>query len=333
MKDKVIKILKIVAFASVGIILFWLVYRNQDKETIIQALKTADYKWILISLIFGFFALISRTLRWSMLLEPMGYKPRKINLFFSIMIMYLVNYAIPRSGEVVRCGLIDRYEKIPFSKLLGTVFTERIIDFLVLIILFFVLLLTQFPVVSEFIQNNITQNQDMSSKMQGLYMLLIISAVAGLLMLALLYIFRNKLKTLKIYKKIEELIKNFIIGIKSVWMLEKKWSYILQTILMWGAYYMMLYLCFFSFEFTSHLSPMVALAVVILASFGMVVPAPGGMGAWHFLAIQTLVIYGIKANPDGNAFAIVAHESQAIFMILFGLISFILMPIVNKNNL
>jgi len=326
-----LNILKIVAFASIGIVLFWLVYRDQDVDTIVAALKKADFKWILISLFFGLLSHISRAYRWRLLIEPMGYKPKRSNLFLAILIMYLTNYAIPRSGEVIRCGLVNRYEKIPFSKVLGTVFTERIFDFVALIIFLVLLFLTQFSVVSEFFKNNFSQNPDASTKMQNIVVFMVVAAIAGILGLVLLFIFRKKLKTTKLYIKLEEIIKNFLSGLKSIWYMERKWNFMFQTIFMWVMYFLMLYACFFSFEFTRHLSPLAALSVVVLASFGMVIPSPGGMGAWHFLAIQTLVIYGVTPNPDGNAFAIAAHESQTIFLVIAGLISFILLPIVNSK--
>jgi len=330
LKKKILNILKIVAFASIGIFLFWLVYKDQDMDTIIAALKKADFKWIAISLIFGVFAHIFRALRWGLLIEPLGYKPKKSNLLLAILIMYLTNFAIPRSGEFIRCGVINRYEKVPFSKLFGTVFVERAFDFLGLLFLLLVLFVAQFSVVSEFFVNNFSQT-DATGKMQKLTIIMIIASIIGIASLVLIYIFRKKLKTTKLYIKLEEIIKNFFLGIKSIWDMEKKWAFIFQTIIIWIMYFLMTYFCFFSFDFTENLSPFAALAVVVLAAFGMVIPSPGGMGAWHFLAIQTLVIYGVTPNPDGNAFAIASHESQTIFLVIVGVIAFILLPILNSK--
>ena len=44
------------------------------------------------------------------------------------MVGYFANYAVPRLGEVTRCGILARYDKVPFAESLGTVIVERIID-------------------------------------------------------------------------------------------------------------------------------------------------------------------------------------------------------------
>jgi uncharacterized protein (TIRG00374 family) len=243
--------------------------------------------------------------------------------------MYLTNMAIPRSGEVVRTGLINRYEKIPFAKLLGTIFTERIIDVLVLLLLAIMIFFTQFSVISDFINNNPNITVHFNNNYEKYKLLVIIGAISGVLFLLFLYFLRNKLKTFRIVQKIIEVLKNFWAGIKTVAQLKNRWAFIGHTIVIWVMYFLMLYLCFFSFEFTKDLNPMVGLTVLVIASFGMVIPSPGGMGTWHFLAIETLFIYGI-AKSDGGIFAIAAHESQTIALIVFGLISFILLPIINN---
>ena len=141
-------------FFSVGIFIFWWVSKDQDINELKEALKNADYTWILVSLILGILSHISRAMRWDILIRSMGYKNKTINSLFSVLIMYLSNLAVPRSGEVIRCGVMSRTENIPFTKLLGTVFIERIIDFIVLFILLAIVLITQLPVVLSMLENN-----------------------------------------------------------------------------------------------------------------------------------------------------------------------------------
>lgn len=331
MKKKIINILKIVAFFSVGIFLFWLVYRNQDIESILNALKSADLKWIIFSLFLGILSHISRSVRWSLLIEPLGYKPRKINLILSVFIMYLTNFAIPRSGEVVRCGIVSRYEKIPFSKLLGTVISERVVDIIIMLILALVVLITQSHVLIDFVNNNpsyklfFTENSDK-------YILIFSLLIASMILFVFLFIiFRKKIRNSKIYKKFEEILNNFKSGLISIIKMKNKWAFIAHSLFIWLMYFLMLYVCFKSFDFTQHLSMLAALAVFIMATIGIVIPSPGGIGTWHFLAIETLFVYGIQKNPDGNAFAIAAHESSMIGILIVGLICLILLPIINNK--
>ncbi len=331
MKKKIINALKIVAFFAIGIALFWLVYRNQDKDAIINALKSADIKWIILSLFLGALSHISRSIRWSLLIEPLGYKPRKINLILSVFIMYLTNMAIPRSGEVVRCGLVSKYEKIPFSKLLGTVISERVVDMIMLFLLGIIVILTQSHVLIDFINNNPTYSEFLTNNSEKYTMYFIILTISAVLFFTLLFIFRKKIKETKIYKKIEEVLMNFKQGLVSIITMKNKFQFFLHTIFIWAMYFLMIYVCFFSFEFTSHLTLLASLSVFVMATIGIVIPSPGGIGTWHFLTIETLFIYGVEKQTNGSAFAIAAHESSLVMILIIGLICFIALPFFNKS--
>lgn len=246
------------------------------------------------------------------------------------MIMYLSNTAIPRSGEIARCGVMKRYENIPFSKLLGTVVVERVIDFIMLFILLFIVLITQFSVILSFIENNpdVGDKFDFLSKTSNL---LIMGAFTFLFFLAILLL-RKKMKNTIFYFKAKELMKNFWEGIKTIKNLEKKWLFIAHSFFIWIMYFLMIYVTFWSFEFTSHLSLLTGLTIFVMASFGMVAPSPGGIGTWHFMVIETLVIYGVERTPDASAFAFAAHGTMTLLIIVVGLISLLLIPIYNKKT-
>ena len=138
------KIFSSIIFLLTGIALFWFLYRDFDVSELKYALKDIRYEWIFFSVGFGMISRYIRTLRWKMLISTMGYKPRTINLFLSVIILYFTNLIIPRGGEVSRCAVVSRYEAIPLVKLAGTVLIERIVDFLVFILIFFLLLIWQF---------------------------------------------------------------------------------------------------------------------------------------------------------------------------------------------
>lgn len=323
------KTIQIILFFSVGIGIFWLVYRKQDIQELKNALLQADYIWIFISLILGLLSHISRAMRWNLLINPLGYKPKVINSFFSVMIMYLSNMAIPRSGEIVRCGVMGKTENIPVSKLLGTVVTERIIDFVMLFILLIIVLLTQMHVVIEMLEQNPEMNTNLHNLLSSTPLLAGIF-VFIIILLFVTYKFRHKIQHLKIYQKLKDIIKGFADGIKSILKMERRWEFIAHSVFIWIMYFMMIYIVFKSFGFTEHLGVLSGLTVFVMSAFGMVAPSPGGIGTWHFMVIQTLMVYGVS-KTDAGAFAFASHESMTLMMIIVGVLSIIFLPVVNKK--
>ncbi len=332
MGQKLKKILRSIIFISIGIALFYIVYRQNDFHKIFSVLKQAKLSWILLSMAMGLFSHYLRSIRWKLLIKPLGYNPRTSTLFYSVMIMYLTNLAIPRSGEVVRCATASKYEKIPFSSLLGTVVTERIIDFIMLFILLGITILTQSSYLLKFLDIHpefaqVLNNLKHSSIFLGLVTLLFIALGVAV------YAFRKKLRKIKLIDKIFKLIDEFWNGLKTVAHLEKKALFIVYTIGIWTLYFLMIFVVFKAFDFTKHLSILAGLTIFVLSSFGMVFPSPGGMGSWHFMAQEALRLYGIQPDPYGATFALAAHESQMLMLIVAGFFSLLALSFVkNKNN-
>ncbi len=329
MNKKIKKTLQIILFFSVGILIFWLVYRKQDINELKNALINADYFWIVISLVLGLLSHISRAMRWNLLIYPLGYKPKIINSFFSVMIMYLSNMAIPRSGEIVRCGVMGKTENIPVSKLLGTVVTERIIDFVMLFILLAVVLTTQMHIVLEMLEKNPEINTNLNKLLSSTPLLAGIF-IFFVIIFFIIYKLRHKFRHLKLYQKTRNIIKGFADGIKSILKMERSLEFIAHSVFIWILYFLMIYIVFKSFHFTEHLGILSGLTVFVMSAFGMVAPSPGGIGTWHFMVIQTLMIYGVS-KTDAGAFAFASHESMTLMMIIVGVLSIILLPVVNKK--
>jgi uncharacterized protein (TIRG00374 family) len=324
-------VLKFLLFLIIGIAIFFWVYKDQNISEIKNALKGADYKWIILSLFLGVFSHLARALRWNLLINPLGYKPRTVNTFFSVLIMYITNMALPRSGEIIRCGVVNKYEKVPFTKLLGTVFIERAADMVMLFSLFGIVLISQFDKIIEFLNNNPEIKENILKMTSSFNFLIFSIAVIGIFIF-LFYYFKDKIKNTKIYIKIYELVKQFSEGIMTVVKMKNKMAFIGYSLAIWALYFLMTYVCFWSFDFMKDLSPMVGLTVFVMASFGMVAPSPGGIGTWHFMTIQTLLIYGVTDISEAGAFAFAVHGSTTLFIIILGALAFILLPVVNKNN-
>lgn len=315
------------AFFALGFFIFWLIYKDQDINRIKSVLKNeVNYFWIFVSLFIGLLSHISRTLRWGLMIEPVSHKPRIFNTFLAVMVGYLMNLALPRMGEISRCGVLSRYEKIPFTKLFGTVVAERLVDMLTLLLLLLLAFLTQFGQLIDFLKHN----PEISNKILSVLKSPILPA-AFFLVVLLLFLFRKKIAQSSLYKKIEGFFKNFGEGFTAIRSIRKKGWFWFHSAFIWLMYYLMFYANFFAFGFTSHLGPLAALAAFVMASFGMVAPVQGGIGAWHFMVIETLLVYGI-ARENGVIFAFVAHTAMTLMLIVLGLISLLILPFINRRN-
>ena len=327
MKKTVVKILKFLIFFALGIFIFWLIYKDQDIARIKSVLKNeVNYFWIVVSLFIGLISHISRTLRWGLMIEPIGHKPRFGNTFMAVMIGYLMNIAFPRMGEISRCGVLARYEKISFTKLFGTVIAERLIDVISLLLLLLLVIFSQFGQMLSFLQRNPEIKEKLTSVFASPYLI-----VAVVVLAILVFMFRNTFKQSTMFKKIGVILHNFKVGFISIRSIKQKSWFWFHSVFIWFCYYLMLYAIFFAFEFTSGLNPLAGLTTFVFASFGMAAPVQGGIGAWHFMAIEGLRLYGV-AYENGVIFAFVAHTSMTVMIIAIGLISMLILPFMNRRN-
>jgi glycosyltransferase 2 family protein len=327
LKKIVIKIINFLAFFAIGVFIFWLIYKDQDIDRIKSVLKNdVTYFWIIVSLLIGLLSHISRTVRWGLMIEPVSHKPRFINTFLAVMVGYLMNMVFPRMGEISRCGVLSRYEKVSFTKLIGTVVAERAVDMVSLLVLLLLVIFSQFGHMLRFLN----ENPEIETKLLALFTSPVL--IAGLAALVvLIYIFRKTLQHTLFYKKVYTILLNLKEGFISIRSIRKKGWFIFHSVAIWTMYYLMLYSIFFAFGFTSHLGPIAGLTTFVLASFGMVAPVQGGIGAWHFMAIESLALYGISKD-NGVIFAFVAHTSMTGMIIILGIISVLVLPFINRRK-
>lgn len=326
---KTLNILKYLFFFGIGIFLFSLVYKEYDIRTFLTELNDLKWGWILFSLFLGVLSHISRAVRWNMLIKPLGFEPKTYNTFFSVMIMYATNLVIPRGGELARCTVLSRYEKIPFGKLVGTVVTERATDTLLLMILVFVTIFSQIGVFRQFI----VENPEIGGAFEFLlnpwfWVLAFILGTGGLF---ILYKNRDRFRKIKIIDKVFQLLNNFFDGIKSIKQLEHPWFYIGHSIFIYIMYFLMMYVVFFSFEPTQNMTFIAGLTAFIMGGLAMLAPVQGGIGAWHFMVLNTLALYGLD-KMHGKDFALISHTSMNLMLLVFGGLSFILLPLLNHNK-
>ncbi len=327
MKKKIKASLKYLFFFAVGAVIFWLIYKDQDFEMMKKVLRNdVNYFWVWVSLIIGIFSHISRAMRWNLLIEPLGSKPGLLNTFLAVMTGYLMNLVIPRMGEISRCGVLSKYEKISFPRLIGTVVTERVIDVLMLLFMTLLALIAQ----SGYILSFIRQNPDMKEKATGLFSSPLL--IGGLLLLLLIIItLRKKILNTRLYRQIGNILQHLKEGIISFRYVKKKGAMIFHSFFIWIMYYLMLYTAFFAFDFTQGLSPLAGLTTFVMGSFGMLAPVQGGLGTWHFMTKESLALYGVS-NENGIIFAFVAHTTMNLLLIVLGLLSLMALPLVNREK-
>ncbi len=326
MKTRIARGIRFLLFLSLGAIILWWLYKDQDPQDLIKILKQdVGYGWILLSLFIGLLSHFSRTLRWQMLIEPVDKKPGTLNTFLAVMIGYLANLAIPRMGEISRCAVLTRHEGISFSRLVGTVVTERILDMVMLLLSLGLLIILQYQLLSEFVENKF----DVSAIPSFFSSPVVIFSLIALILL--LIIFRRRIAKSRIFYKVTGLWAKFKEGLLSYKKVKNKPLFFIHTILIFVFYFFMIYVCFWAFPFTSHLGPAAGLAVFVLGSFGMVAPVQGGIGPWHFMVISTLLFYGI-GEPQSAAFALLVHGSLNVMIIVTGFLSLLALPLINKKR-
>jgi len=258
-----------------------------------------------------------------MLIRPLGFQPRFVNGLGAIMIGYFANLGIPRIGEVARAGVLARYEKIEVEKVMGTIVVDRIIDVLSILIVTVLALILQYRQIWSAVRDLL----DLST----LIKLGVAGAIALLISVALFFLFRKKLEQTRIYQKIVSILKGFVEGLATVRQLDRPWLFLLHSINIWLMYYLLNYLCFFAYEPTSDLSPLVGLVTFVFGGWGIVIPTPGGMGSYHFLVQVALGIYGVS-SPDSFSYAMIAFITVQIgASAIFGLISLLLLPFINQG--
>jgi glycosyltransferase 2 family protein len=324
LKKGIIQTLKFLAFLFIGLLLLWIAFRNVDFKSLGNGLREARYGWLILSILFAVFAYLSRARRWMLLIRPMDYNPRFINTFYAMMTGYLANLALPRIGEISKCVALGKKENIPVDKLIGTVVFERTIDFFYLVTIMVIMLFIDSNTLGPFLVDNIYEPLEVkiSSVFGFAWIFLIILFVAGLLTLYIIYHFRGKLRKIRFFAKIFDTLEGITHGLKTITAIEHKWEFIFHTFFIWFNYLLMTWVVVFTIDSTSHLDIADGIFILVIGGLGMTAPVTSGIGAFHFIVSQgLLLVYGIKLE-DGLVYAILAHESQLIFGALLGMFSF-----------
>ncbi len=325
MMQQILRIFKIILFPILGILILYILFKDRNFDEIASSLKhDFNYWWIALSLVLGICSHLARAVRWQMLIATEGKKPSLTNTFGAVLTGYLANLILPRMGEVSKCGVISKYENISFVRVAGTVIIERLADLIGMLALLAMVFLLEYQLIITLIAQTMELPSLPQLMTSPLFWILVV------LLLVIVYIGYHLIKR-NFRQKLGNLWSKFKEGIQSYNKLNNKSLFIILSAAIWLFYFMMLYVTFFAIEATSHLSMTAGLTILITGSLGMLAPIQGGLGAWHFMVIQTLILYGVSEEIAGN-FALVVHSSQNILVIVLGLLSFVTLPIVNRKK-
>lgn len=328
MNPKLKRVITYILFAGIGAFFLYLAFKGQDITKIFSDILNAKYEWVFVALFFGVLSHFFRAMRWRQMLDPIGYKLNIKNSFNGVMIGYFVNFLIPRAGELSRCAIVNRTDKIPVTTLLGTVIAERLTDVFMLFVSVFLALALQKEVFSQLLTegpfaktiNSITNN----------FPLLIIIGLVGLAVFVFLYLNRKKIAKTNIGLKLSGFVLGFFDGIKSLALVKNKPLFVLYTLGMWVCYFLLPYFTFFALDATSNLSPLVGVTILAVGTISIAAPAPGGIGPFHILVQMALVLYGIDSTI-ALSYATLAHGAQMIMIFVVGGISFVSALIVERK--
>ena len=296
-----------------AVILHWM-YRGVDWGAVWAALEGGmNWWWMLLSMPFGVSAQLFRALRWRVVLKPMGEKARLSTCCNSIFLSYASSLAIPRVGEVLRCGVLSKYENISFTRLVGSVVSERVVDMSMVFLFSLVTMLAQIPVFLDFFdKTGLNLGAFLSSLTSTGYWVTGICAVSALGLVWLL------MKKLKIFSRTKEKLSKLMEGMMSVARLKNPWLFLLYSVGIWLSYYLHFYIAFYCLDYTAGLGPVAALVAFVVGCFAVLVPTPNGAGPWHFVVKTVLVLYGVQDN-DAAVFALIVHTLQTMLTVVLGL--------------
>lgn len=320
MKQKIGKWLSILLPILLGLALVIYTYNKftpQQIEEIKLQFKNADYFYIYISLLISAVALWSRGYRWKYTLEHLGYKPKISTNVMAVCIGYFINMSIPRSGEVSRALILKKYEDVPFDKAFGTIIAERVVDTFFLLSFIGLAFFLEFDVLKAFVLDKIPFQK-----------LMFIIGIGVTLLISVILMFRYS--KFKLIQTIKQKISGLLDGVFSIWQMEKKWAFLFHSLLIWASYFFMFYITIFALPETSDLTLSTVVISFIVGGLAITL-TNSGFGAYPFLMAEILLLYNVPETA-GTAFGWLVWTSQTLMVVLLGTLSFLLLPILNKNK-
>ena len=325
MKEKLLSVIKYLFFLILGGAILYLVLKGKDLNKMLEDLKSAEYKYLVASMVFGYAAYLFRALRWLLLLKTMNYNASVSHATHAVAAGYFANVIFPRAGEIVRCASLYKVTGIPVNKLFGTVLLERAIDLVMLFACIALGFVLKYNELSSFVGavGGETDPAGLSSRK-------LLVALCFFIILGVLYFFRNQLKKSRLYQKVVSLGVGVKEGFQTAFFMKQKELFILYTLLIWLMYLLMTYVCFFSIPETSDLRFIDGLYIMVVGGLGMIVPVQGGLGPYHAAVTLGIISLGLS-ETTGITLAVLIHTAQSIMILITGIIAAIVLSFAKRK--
>lgn len=311
MKATIRNLIRVVLPLALAVGILWWMYRGFDWHSVLQT--RMDWRWMWLSFPFGFTAQFFRALRWRLALAPLGERPRLSTCTHAVFFSYLSSLIVPRSGEVLRCGVLSRYDGTSFSRAVGSVVTERVVDMSMVAVFSAATVLCQVPIFVRFLDET---GMSLTGFLEGFtptgYAVTLLCAIVILLTGIIL------LRRLNVFSRTRGVVNDFTAGLLSVGKLKRPWLFVMYSVGIWASYYLHFYLAFFCFGFTENLGATAAWVAFVVGCFAVLVPTPNGAGPWHFAVKTVLVLYGV-AETSAALFVLIVHTLQTLLIVALGL--------------
>ena len=333
MNKRLRTLLQYAFFLGLGVFLVWWSIKDlskNDESQIREALRTARYYLLVPILLILFLSHLVRAIRWRLLIDSLGYKASLTNTLLSVFIGYLTNLAVPRLGEVLKCTVLARYEKLPAEKIIGTVILERLVDTLTLVIVFGITFAIQPDFYTELIDAFFHSPSGPQEKTTPIYVIALIGIGVVAIAIALWMLIKKKTLT-DVYNLFLRLARSVWQGISAVQHLKKRSQFVMWTVILWTLYLFGGYFAFMALKETQAYGIREAFAVLSAGAIGVIVPTPGGIGAYALIVEKTMQIYGLQKGV-ALAFGWIMWLAQTGVILIGGLFSFVFLPYYNKKR-
>ncbi len=333
MRKKLITTLQIILFVGLGVFVVWFITKDftpAQKHELMQSFRQANYIYLIPVTVTLLLSHYVRAMRWRILIQPLNYYPTRINTFFAVILGYMFNLFVPRLGEVLKCTLLSRYERVPPDKLVGTIVVERAFDVVSLLTVILITFILQADVAGPFLSNMFSgMLRSKSGGFSFLKFILIIAITTSVIVLLVWLFKRHKEKSF--IKSIRRIFSNIYQGLSSFRHLQQKKAFLGYTFLMWVLYLMSIRIGFLAFEPVAKLNTTAALSTLTFGSLGMIAPTQNGLGPYQYAVQKTMELYGV-GPVQGMAFGWILWGAQTAILLIFGVISLALLPLVNRNK-
>lgn len=319
-RKQIKKVIQWSLMMMLAFVLLYFAFRGVKWADFMEGVRSCDFRWIAVSMTASILAFVIRGLRWRLVMLPLNPSITRREAYDGVTVAYLTNFALPRAGELARCGVISASGKASFESVLGTVVLERSWDMVTYLIILFIVLLAGESSFSQFVSDEVWGPAVDSMPFDILW---IIGGAAAVCVAACILMFchRKRLSRYKLFAKLFSLAKGLIGGLTAGLRMKGKWRFLLYTLLLWLCYWIMSYSTILAIPQVAGLNWADALFLMVVGSLGWIVPVQGGIGAYHFiLSLAMASIYSIP-QTSGVIFATISHESQALTMLLCGALS------------